>query len=629
MSTRSIRSTATRLALEALEAREVPAINIAFDFTLDLRANGGNGFFESNPDAKAVLRQVAQEMGQRVSANFSSISASGSNSWTAAFFNPNSGQQYTISNLNVPANTLIVYVGGRAMPGGEAGQGGSGGYGWSGSASWGNTVKTRGWSGFAPWGGSLAFDSSETWHFGLTTTGLDPQEIDFYSVATHEIGHLLGIGTAPQWFSQVQNGTFIGANSVAVYGGPVPVNSDSAHWANNLDPNGEHAVLEPVLQKGERRTWTSLDQAAFLDVGWAAGAVVSPPVTPPTIPPPPTPPVVPPPPAVPPTVAVPPVLLSGQTGQVAMYARDTSGTLAYVGKTFTPFSGYNGTVRTAVADFNGDGVADYAFTTGGGRVARTRIIDGATNSMLVGSTVVLNGFTGGAYIMAGDIDKDGKAELVVSADRGGSPLIEVYRVTSGKLVKSLSFQPFGVANRNGVRVAMGDLNHDGAADLILGTGAGQAPRVAIYDGAALAAGRTATMRPSFLAFDSTLRTGVNVSSGDIDGDGYDDLIVSQDSGGASLVRVWSGADITANPQTAISSLTPLQEFYANGTTDQSGIRVTTRDFNGDGKEELVTSASGGASSWVRVLSVTSSAVAPLETVFPFPGQSILAGIYVG
>ncbi|MFO0823980.1 MAG: FG-GAP-like repeat-containing protein, partial [Gemmataceae bacterium] len=595
----------TWLALEQLEAREVPAVNIAVDYTLDMRAHGGNGFFEDHPEAKVAMNQVAQEMGQRISANLSAITPSGNNTWTAGFYSPVNGTQYTIPNFSVAANTLIVYVGGRVMPGGEAGQGGSGGYGWSGSVAWGNTVQTRGWSGFAPWGGSIAFDSTENWEFGLTTSDLATNETDFYSVATHELGHLLGIGTAPQWFSKVQNGTFTGVNSEGVYGSAVPVYTDSAHWANGLQSDGQNCVMDPVLQQGQRRTWTSLDDAGLRDVGWAAGANVSPPVTPPTTPPPVSPP--------PSTSSAAPVLVSGQNGQVALYSRDSTGTLAATGRTFTPFANYTGAIRTAVADFNGDGVADYAFTAGSGISARTRIVNGATNQTLVKTTPVLNNFAGGAFVAAGDITRDGKAELVVSVDRGTSPLVEVYRVSGGQLLKSLSFSPFGVGNKGGVRVAMGDINRDGAADLIMGAGAGYAPRVAFLDGASLGAGRVAALQPTSAPFPSTATRGVNVATGDINGDGYDDLLVSQDSGGSSLVRMWSGATITANSGVGIASLPLLQEFYANGTTDMSGIRVTTRDFDGDGKDELITSPSGGNGGWLRVLSVSSAAVSVEET----------------
>lgn len=620
MRTQLGRPAPTRLALESLEVREVPAVNIAIDYTYDLRSNGGSGFFEDHADAKAVVNQVAQEMGQRIGGTLSAVTPSLGNTWTASFFNPVTGGQAAIVNLNVPANTLIVYVGGRVMSGAEAGVGGYGGYAWSGDSAWGNTVQSRGAAGFATWGGTLAFDTSENWHLGLTTAGLDSNEIDLYSVATHEFGHLLGIGTATQWTAKTSGSFFTGANAQAVYGGPVPLNGDGAHWADGLTVGGQGVGLDPTLDRGTRVVWSSLDQAALLDIGWSSGSVVSPPVTPPVVPPPP--------PAVPPTVSGAPVLVSAPDGKVDLYTRTAAGTLTYTGKTFTPFSGYTGTVRTAVGDFNGDDVPDYAFATGAGTWARTRIVNGATNTALVGATRVLDGFTGGTFVAAGDIDRDGKAELVVSADRGGTPLVEVYRYSNGGVVKSLGFLPFSAANGNGVRVSLGDLNGDGAADLILGTGAGQAPRVAIYDGATLGAGRTQTLRPSFLAFGADAGHGVNVASGDVNGDGYDDLIVSQDFGGTSQVRVWSGAAIAANPGTAISSLAPLSDFYANGTTDRSGIRIATRDFDGDGKDELVTSASAGNSSWLRVLSLGAASVTQLETVVPNRGASMVAALHV-
>src|SRR5262245_51259756 len=116
------------LVLETLEAREVPAITILVDYSLDSRANGGSGFFESHPGAKTVMNEVAYEMGQRLSANFATIAPGGANTWAASIFNPETGGQFSVANLTIAANTIVVYVGGRAMPGGEAGAGGPGGY---------------------------------------------------------------------------------------------------------------------------------------------------------------------------------------------------------------------------------------------------------------------------------------------------------------------------------------------------------------------------------------------------------------------------------------------------------------------------------------------------------------------
>ena len=247
------------------------------------------------------------------------------------------------------------------MPGNQAAVGGYGGYSYSGSAAWGNTIAGRGWSGFSLWGGSLSFDTTVNWHFGLSTSGLANNELDLYSVATHELGHILGIGTAPQWYNEVQGNYFFGSHATGVYGAPVPLNGDRSHWADTITVNGQPVSLDPVLNYGTRVTWSVLDQAGLRDVGWAAGVPVSPPVPPPPPPPPVT---------LPPVGGTDrlPVLVSGVAdGRVQVYARGEDGNLSHTGQSFAPFPGFTGPIRTAVADFDGDRIADYAFATGAGR----------------------------------------------------------------------------------------------------------------------------------------------------------------------------------------------------------------------------------------------------------------------
>ncbi len=99
-------------------------------------------------------------------------------------------------------------------------------------------------------------------------------------MAEHEIGHVLGFGTAPSWTNLVSGSLFTGAASRAQYGANVPTDasgSSAAHWANNTIDRGTaglpHASMDPVLTDGTRATFTPLDFAGLQDLGWQVQGV--------------------------------------------------------------------------------------------------------------------------------------------------------------------------------------------------------------------------------------------------------------------------------------------------------------------------------------------------------------------
>jgi hypothetical protein len=101
-------------------------------------------------------------------------------------------------------------------------------------------------------------------------------ENDFLSVAIHEMAHLLGLGSAPSWDTYVSGGQFIGTNSVASYGGNVPLYSDH-HWAegtmSTVKGVTQEAAMDPSITVGTRKLFTDLDYAGLADVGWETAAV--------------------------------------------------------------------------------------------------------------------------------------------------------------------------------------------------------------------------------------------------------------------------------------------------------------------------------------------------------------------
>ncbi len=245
-------------------------LSIRFDYSLD-----ASGFFATQ-ERRNSLQFAANSIISKFSDQLTAIRPTGIDQWTATFLNPSTGAEDTRNNLVIPANEILIFAGARALSADELGRGEKGGFSaTSNSQAFIDTVIARGQTGallstatdFGPWGGTVAFSSTANWHFALTTDGLDPNEFDFVSVATHELMHSLGFGLANSWNAKVSGG-FTGSNSVAISGkSPVPLN-DLNHWAVGTTSNGQPTIMTPEMQNGQRKLPTRLDFAGMQDIGW-------------------------------------------------------------------------------------------------------------------------------------------------------------------------------------------------------------------------------------------------------------------------------------------------------------------------------------------------------------------------
>jgi uncharacterized delta-60 repeat protein len=285
-------------------------------------------------------------------------------------------------------------------------------------------------------------------------------------------------------------------------------------------------------------------------------------------------------------------------GSAAVYVPDAAGTYpAAPAATLTPFPGFAGFVRTATGDVDGDGTPDTILVTGPGTPARFAVISGADHTtVLVPPTDPFGGdFTGGGFAAAGDLDGDGRAEVVFAPDQGGGPRVVVYSLVDGRPVVRASF--FGIddpAFRGGARVAVGD----GRGDLVVAAGFLGGPRVAVFDGRTVLDGGTPVrLVNDFFAFDgpdaATLRDGVFVAAGDVDGDGFPDLMFGGGPGGGPRVLVLSGA-VLFGAGAAAAQAAPLANFFAGDSTGRGGARVAAVDADADFRADLVVSPPEGA-----------------------------------
>jgi hypothetical protein len=243
------------------------------------------GFFNPavNPyaaQARATLENAGRNY-EMFTDSLPAIAPGGDNTWSANFTNPATGSGALLSGLVVPADTMIVFVGGRDMGSLFLGSAGPGGFSAGGSDEWLALVESRGQAGalltpprdFGPWGGSISFNIAADWNYDPASGPGNGDQHDFFSVCLHELAHVLGFGSCESWDNLVDssNDNFIGSASEAVYGGPVPLSGD-AHWEYGTQGlsggQAQEAAMSPALTAGTRKRLTTLDLAGLVDVGW-------------------------------------------------------------------------------------------------------------------------------------------------------------------------------------------------------------------------------------------------------------------------------------------------------------------------------------------------------------------------
>jgi hypothetical protein len=245
---------------------------------------------------------------------------------------------------------------------------------------------------------------------------------------------------------------------------------------------------------------------------------------------------------------------------------------------------FRGGVRVATGDVNDDGIPDIITGPGPGGGPEVKVFDGKTGQVIRDFMAFDPNFLGGVFVAAGDVNGDGASDIIVGADAGGGPEVIVFSGKDGSVLRG--FFAYDPHFMGGVRVAAGDVNGDGKADIITAAGPGGGPQVIVFSGA------DGSVLRSFFAYDPNFGGGVHVAAGDINGDGKADILTGAGPGGGPQVTVFSGADGTV-----------LQSYFAYDPRFSGGVRVAAmRDSDGDNptQGEIVTAPGSGGGPHVQV-----------------------------
>jgi len=237
------------------------------------------------------------------------------------------------------------------------------------------------------------------------------------------------------------------------------------------------------------------------------------------------------------------------------------------------FKGLNITLADIIPEGNKEIVAGAAR----GGTPFVRVVDVYGN--IISSFLAFDSkFKGGVKAAAGDVDGDGQIEIVTVPESGFGPMVKIFSL-DGQLEKE--FVAYNPDYKGGMNVVVGDLDNDKKAEIVVAPHQGIMPKVKVFD-------NTGKLKKEILAYSPQFAGGVNISLVDLDKNSKLDIITGAGPGGGPHVQVFSydGAK--------------LASFMAYNSSMKKGVEVKGFDWDGDGSMDIITAPGSGAGPHVKI-----------------------------
>jgi len=255
-----------------------------------------------------------------------------------------------------------------------------------------------------------------------------------------------------------------------------------------------------------------------------------------------------------------------------------------------------GSVSAADIDHDGSDELVLGSAYGGTPTVRIARTDGAPTTSF---TAYDSDEDWGMEVVAGDLDGDGRVEIVTAAGPGTNGHVRIFDEDGTVRILQNGFFPFGSANKQGLFVAICDIDGDSTKELVTASGPGAAPRLSLWglDGRGYMG--------EFAPFDDDRIEGMRVACGDTDGDGRDEFVVAPAYGGPGTIRVFDGRAFSRR-----------SEFTAFGDGFAGGLNLDVFDTNGDGREEIIAAPAFSGPAEVRIFGAAGELLASFAAARP-------------
>ncbi len=281
---------------------------------------------------------------------------------------------------------------------------------------------------------------------------------------------------------------------------------------------------------------------------------------------------------------------------------------------------------TIQLDINADGIVDattvtdalgnYSFTNLGPGIYRVREVQQAGWTQTTANPADIIGASG-TNVTDVDFGNFRPGIIVIGPDKSPTapaPVLILDQATGEVKTSFLAYEPTFVG---GTRVATGDLTGDGIDEIITAPGRGRQPQVRVFtqEGVELTAFRT-------MAYATTFKGGVQVAVGDVNGDGRNDIVTAPSSGKAQI-KVFLNQSPNADPiaNTSFKTFNAFPTTFVGGAfvrVADMGTRLGNGTFNNtlDGKAEIIVGSGPGIKAAIKVFNVNATPVA-VRTINPF------------